>query len=268
MSFPIRKILCPVDLGANAGQALAFAAELAMRSDAFVYALHVVPLVAPIAPVPIDLDTYAPMQEAARQKLDELAKSFLEGVRRELIVAIGEPVSTILRFEASLEPDLVVMATRGRKGFSRVLLGSVTESVLRDSRCPVVTVRSRYPEHHFVGRWMTADPKTARPQEKLAALKERMREGRFRSLPVVENGELVGIVTDRDIREHAGDLDTTDAAGAMTTEVLTVTPQTSVWDAARLLSERKIGGMPVLDNEQLVGIITTSDLLRAFVAMQ
>jgi len=55
----------------------------------------------------------------------------------------------------------------------------------------------------------------------------------------------------------------------MTRQVLTITPQTSLWDANRLLSERKIGGMPAADEHgRLLGMDTTTDLLHAFTEMQ
>ncbi len=94
-----------------------------------------------------------------------------------------------------------------------------------------------------------------------------MREGRFRSLPVLDEGTLVGIITDRDIREHAGRLEDTKVALAMTKEVMTVKPDTSIWDAARLMIDHKVGGLPVVEDGQLVGIVTTIDLLKAFVAL-
>ena len=51
----------------------------------------------------------------------------------------------------------------------------------------------------------------------------------------------------------------------MTKDVLTVKPDTSIWDAARLLLDHKIGGLPVIEDGKLVGMVTSSDLLRAFV---
>jgi acetoin utilization protein AcuB len=69
-----------------------------------------------------------------------------------------------------------------------------------------------------------------------------MDAGRFRRLPVVDDGRLVGILTERDIREHTGALDRTRVNSAMRTGVITVTPGDSVEKAARLMLEHKIGG--------------------------
>jgi nucleotide-binding universal stress UspA family protein len=66
----------------------------------------------------------------------------LRGVKYELLTHIGDPAATILRAQKMLAADVVVMATHGRRGFSRVLLGSTAEMVLRESTCPVLTVRT------------------------------------------------------------------------------------------------------------------------------
>lgn len=82
---------------------------------------------------------------------------------------------------------------------------------------------------------------------------------------MLEEGRIVSIITDRDIRQKTGSLYDIHAWAAMAREVPTVTPRTSVSDAARLLAERKIGGMQVVDERGApVGIITITDLLRAF----
>ena len=91
-----------------------------------------------------------------------------------------------------------------------------------------------------------------------------MDDGRFRRLPVVEGGRLVGILTERDIREHTGYLGSTRVNAAMRTALITVTPFNTVEDAARLMLKHKIGGLPIVADGKLVGIVTTSDLLRAF----
>jgi acetoin utilization protein AcuB len=102
-----------------------------------------------------------------------------------------------------------------------------------------------------------------------------MDRGKFRALPVLENSKLVGIVTDRDLRKHEGlagkavdYLEWTEVTAAMTPSPKTVSPETLTTDAARLLLEQKIGSLPVVDNGRLVGIVTTSDLLRSILDMQ
>jgi acetoin utilization protein AcuB len=81
---------------------------------------------------------------------------------------------------------------------------------------------------------------------------------------VVSAKKLVGIITDRDLRQHGREMRVTNVSAAMTEGVITVTPQTPLEAAVRILLERKIGGLPVLDEDRVVGIITTSDILKAF----
>jgi acetoin utilization protein AcuB len=111
---------------------------------------------------------------------------------------------------------------------------------------------------------MTATPVTIGSHDTLAQAKAIMDEGHFRRLPVVDNGQLVGIVTERDIREHTGYFESTRITAAMRTALITVGPRATVEDAARLMLRHKIGGLPIVDEGKLVGIVTTSDLLKAF----
>jgi acetoin utilization protein AcuB len=114
---------------------------------------------------------------------------------------------------------------------------------------------------------MTRTPVTVTPQDTLATAQAKMTAGRFRRLPVVENGTLVGILTDRDIRRHVGVEERTRARAAMTESPLTVSPTTTVEEATQLMLAHQISGLPVVENGQLVGIITTSDILQAFLEM-
>jgi CBS domain-containing membrane protein len=123
---------------------------------------------------------------------------------------------------------------------------------------------------------MTSDPTTLKRNDKLTLADDIMRLGRVRHLPVVDDdGEiLVGIVTQRDLfrdalaqalgyGKHAQRkiLDTLSVKDVMATEVVTTSPDTSLIEAARLLTERKIGCLPVVDNGRLVGILTEGDFV-------
>lgn len=116
----------------------------------------------------------------------------------------------------------------------------------------------------LVGKRMTRNPITVSPSDTVATARGKMQAGNFRRLPVVENGKLVGLVTDRDLRQHVGHEDRVKITAAMTETLITVTPATTLESAAQLLLKRKIGGLPVVENGKLVGIITTSDVLTAF----
>ena len=104
-----------------------------------------------------------------------------------------------------------------------------------------------------------------------------MRTQRIRHLPVVQDGKLVGIVTDRDLRISMVEKDGPQAAPKglylpaltkiktiMVEDVKTVTPFDTVGDAANLMSKHKIGCLPVVEgaNKHIVGIVTETDMLR------
>jgi len=267
MALPFKKILSPVDFGENSLAALDVAATLARQAAATVIVLHVVTLVMSPGEVPGEIELYRAQEAEAKEKLKDIVADRLKGVDHQIVIRIGDPAKVILMAAETLAADVVVMATHGRTGISRMLMGSVTERVLRDSPCPVLTVRRSEGNRGLVGGRMTLNPVVAAPDDTLAQVQAKMHEGRFRSVPVLQGGKLAGIITDRDIREHAGRLEDTRVAVAMSKDVMTVKPDTSIWDAARLLLDHKIGGLPVMDNGQLVGMVTTSDLLRAFVSL-
>jgi acetoin utilization protein AcuB len=114
---------------------------------------------------------------------------------------------------------------------------------------------------------MTSDPVTIDQHDTLSKAKSIMDAGNFRRVPVVDGGRLVGILTERDLREYTGYLESTRVNAAMHTPLITVTPYNTVEDAARLMLKHKIGGLPIIVGDALVGIVTTSDLLRAFLVV-
>lgn len=114
---------------------------------------------------------------------------------------------------------------------------------------------------------MTKHPETIGPGDMLLQAKEMMDAGGFRRLTVVDEGRVVGIITERDLREHGGYLKSTKVGIVMKTPVATVGSHTSVEEAARLMLTKKIGGMPVVDGTKLVGIVTTSDMLSALLSV-
>jgi len=116
----------------------------------------------------------------------------------------------------------------------------------------------------LVSKRMTENPVTVEPDDSLAHAQSLMRKGKFRRLPVLQEGGLVGIITDRDIREHVGHLEHTKVNAAMTETPVTVTPGITLESAAALMLRHKVGGLPVVDRGAVVGIITATDVLRAF----
>jgi acetoin utilization protein AcuB len=123
---------------------------------------------------------------------------------------------------------------------------------------------------------MTKEPLTIAPGETIGQADELMSENNIRQIPVVNGRDLVGIVTDRDIRSFLsasllGDPEARERAlratvrDVMTTAPIFVSPNDDLEEAVELLIEEKIGGIPVVDeSEGLVGIVTYIDLLRCF----
>ena len=118
---------------------------------------------------------------------------------------------------------------------------------------------------------------TATPDMALADVQRLMRDNHIRHVPVVSGKRLVGIITDRDVREASPSPATTLTRGEIayqmaTTPIKQCMTQNVVWiasdidmvQATRLLLQRKCGCLPVVDNGTLVGIITEMDCLRAF----
>jgi acetoin utilization protein AcuB len=120
----------------------------------------------------------------------------------------------------------------------------------------------------LISRLMTYGAETVSSHDTLQIAATAMKRGGFRRVPVVDNDRLVGIVSDRDIRAHDGYLGNTRVSAAMTSDPKTVTPRMSVEDAARLMIEHKIGGLPVIEEGKLVGILTTTDILKAFLKVE
>lgn len=116
----------------------------------------------------------------------------------------------------------------------------------------------------LVGNRMSSNVVALTPEDYLSTAQAKMWLGGFRRVPVVQDGDLVGILTDRDIREHLGRLERTKISAAMTEDLVTVTPETTLEEAAQIMLKHKIGGLPVLKAGKIVGMITTSDIVQAF----
>ena len=119
----------------------------------------------------------------------------------------------------------------------------------------------------LVENHMTKEPITIEPDELLIRASHKMRSGGFRRLPVVSDGKLVGIISERDLREHRGHLEHTKVNGVMTEKPVTVGPGVTVEEAARIMVEQQIGGLPVVEGGHLVGVITVTDVMNAFLDM-
>jgi nucleotide-binding universal stress UspA family protein len=143
----IRRILVPTDFSAHARPALRYAVELADKFAAELILLHVVAdavLALPdaVMPTPTPLDELHELTAAAEERLAKLIAAEKLAARHPRVeVRIGSPAAEIVAAATDLHADLVCIATHGRGGIARVLLGSVAEHVIRQAPCPVLTVR-------------------------------------------------------------------------------------------------------------------------------
>jgi acetoin utilization protein AcuB len=130
----------------------------------------------------------------------------------------------------------------------------------------------------IVADLMSACPVTTNPETGVLEARQLMLDRRIRHLLVAEGPELLGIVTDRDIRLNLPSPATSlsvwevnyllarmTVASVMTKKLVTIGPCEDAKEAARLMLDHTIGALPVLDGDVLVGIVTETDLLRAFV---
>ncbi|MBW2557659.1 MAG: CBS domain-containing protein [Deltaproteobacteria bacterium] len=127
----------------------------------------------------------------------------------------------------------------------------------------------------FVGKRMTRDLITVTRDTSILKVKNILKEHSIDQIPVVEGKKLVGIITDRDIRVNLPSpastlsvhelnylLSEIKTESAMTKKVFTTTPGTTIEEAARLINEKHVNSLPVVVDDELVGLITTCDLLN------
>ena len=147
MPVEIRRILCPIDFSDECRHALAHATAVAKWYGSAITLLHVShPEAFTNPPLLFDDLPWGPaMIESALRAAEEEMPKWSQPVTAagdsvETLIERGSPVRHILERAAALPADLIVMGTHGRSGFERLLLGSVTEKVLRKAPCPVMAV--------------------------------------------------------------------------------------------------------------------------------
>jgi acetoin utilization protein AcuB len=137
----------------------------------------------------------------------------------------------------------------------------------------------------LIETWMTRRVQAVKPLDSIQHARELMESHRINQLPVLVDGRLVGIITDRDLRDaypsvfdsprrrkhHAVDPEAEPASitveTVMTPHVVTLEPKDAVVEAARRMRRERIGAIPIAEKGKLVGIITRSDVLDAFAAL-
>src|SRR6516162_9835264 len=150
----LHRILVPTDFSKYSHNALTYAAAFAEKFGAELYLLHVVQDLALFIPEAVSVaPPVAPpveqMTAAAREALGRVvSENDMGRVKVRCEVREGTPFYEIIQFAKEAAIDLIIMGTHGHTGLAHVLLGSVTEKVVRKAPCPVLTVRD--PEHEFV----------------------------------------------------------------------------------------------------------------------
>lgn len=148
-------LLVPTDFSSCARRAMRMAAQIAPSLDARLVLLHVTHLPAglvegsEIRPMPdrepVEIGTF--VRDASRAELERYAKELRDlGATVDLSVELGAPVRRILSVADELDCAMIVMGTHGRTGLAHLLIGSVAEKVMRQSRRPVLTVPGSFPE--------------------------------------------------------------------------------------------------------------------------
>lgn len=151
--MPISQILVPVDFSDVSMQALEYAVDLAKGVGAEVAAVFVVePLYYAAPPTAYGAASQVAMmlddqRKLGREQLAKLAATMAKrGVKLRTVLQEGTPYERIADTAKRLKADLLVMATHGRSGLTHLLMGSVTEKVVRMSPCPVLTLRGYKPK--------------------------------------------------------------------------------------------------------------------------
>ena len=130
----------------------------------------------------------------------------------------------------------------------------------------------------YVRDYMSVNPITVEPQDTVGDALERLKDHSVRRLPVVSKGKLVGLVTKTDLIKASPSPATSlsiheinylfpkiKIKDIMTTDLITVSPDTAIEEAAVIMRENKFGTLVVVDKGKLVGLITESDLFKAFI---
>lgn len=130
-------------------------------------------------------------------------------------------------------------------------------------------------KENVVREIMMGSPVTMKPEDTLGLANDVISLGRIRHIPVVEDGRLVGLLSERDLmgaaattifglkqRSRSALLKSVLVKDVMKKRVVTVKPDTSIKETARLMKEKKIGCVPVVNEGNLVGLVTTTDILR------
>lgn len=289
------RILVPLDGSLLAERSLDVARELGTDGTT----LMLVRVVAPLRRVTSAVVTAMAVDEDATRRAVTRADEYLARVKRGLD-QVQRPSQTRVRLGATnqgdeilaeareADADLIVMATHGRTGPDRWLLGSVADHVVRRSELPVLLVSARALAARVVGAFtagdvMTREPATVRDDEPLSVVLRKLLRRRVSGAPVVNAaGDLVGVVSEHDLlgwharlaetvasaampapAEYARRLDHDTVNRIMSQPPVTIEQSAPLSAAIGIFQQRKLRRLPVMHAGRLVGILSRADVLRA-----
>jgi len=142
----VKLILCPIDFSEFSVRAYRYALSVAEHYRAPVVAQHIVeiwryPSVGFVASAQLYEEFCQAVRESGQQQLQEFVKNHThDEIQPELVVHLGMAPDSILSFAQARKADVIVMGTHGQRGYDRLMLGSVTDRVMRRAPCPVLVV--------------------------------------------------------------------------------------------------------------------------------
>jgi universal stress protein A len=141
-----KKIMCAFEFDGNSTAALRLSGTLAKESNATLYILHIARVPTQDMDVPLPFDSHPRWETEARSKLEPIVRGTLDAdVHCVIDIRSGVPDLDIVRAARELAVDLIVMVTHGRTGLEHLILGSVTEHVIREAPCPVLVLHHTAP---------------------------------------------------------------------------------------------------------------------------
>jgi len=151
--FKIKNILLPTDLSITSLSAADYAVELASQYNAKIHLLHVLEKTPPILAIrSLDLSQekiLKSFEEEGRESLEnavkKIQKNRIGGVNIEPVLKKGIDYEEIVKYSKEHKIDVIVIATHGRTGILRTLLGSVAEKIIRYAKCPVLVITPHKP---------------------------------------------------------------------------------------------------------------------------
>ncbi|MEB3327630.1 MAG: CBS domain-containing protein [Candidatus Sericytochromatia bacterium] len=268
------RVLIATDGSASAWHALREAIRTLPLAAAEVHVAVVAPVIAVIedpraygvsvAPV------YRDVREAARRDLDAaLAALLTAGIQAQGTLREGDPAMELLALAEELKPALIVVGSHGRGGVGRFLLGSVSDALVHRWPGAVLVVRQpadalRGQGEQAVSTVMHPAPVTVPAEASVTQAARLMRERGVGWLPVVREGRLIGVVTDRDlvvrVLGQGQDPAKVTAGDVCTPEVVWVAPQMPLEEAVRLMEHHRVRRVAVLDGHRVAGVVAIDDL--------